>query len=124
MGEVIQLNAKETEKYQVDYQLDENKKVVGVTHPDWNFSISRNSNGTHTAFAMNDDTQAFGELESKQFNTVLFCWILIDQPELVPDLGTRNKEVIRDALNFYARVRGCQHISEEVKTALLALDDF
>ena len=93
MGEVIQLSAKESEKYQVDYQLDENKRVVGVTHPDWNFSISRNSSGTHTAFAMNDDTQAFGELESKQFNTVLFSWILIDQPELVPDVEQLEKKI-------------------------------
>lgn len=124
MGEVIQLSRQKKNKFEVEYLLDENKKPYGVTHPLWGFEILRDDSGTKTAMVMKDCGHALGELESKQFNTVLMCWLIIDQPELVPDLGARNKEVIRDALNFYAKVRGCQHISEEVKTALSALDEF
>lgn len=86
MGEIIKL--KPTGKHEVHYILNADKKVVGVTHPDWPFRIMRNQDDkTETAFVCEDTNEPFGVLESDVFNTVLIAWLLIDDPKLIDELN-------------------------------------
>ena len=68
----------------VDYVLDKDKKtVLAVSHPDWNFVITRSEDNKRTAFVMKESDESFGELDSDAFNTVLMSWLLIDDPKLI-----------------------------------------
>ena len=73
-------------KFNVDYVIDKDKKVVGVSHPDWPFTIMRNQDSkTETAIVCNNTDEPFGILDSDVFNTILMCWLLIDDPKLIDD---------------------------------------
>lgn len=73
-------------KFNVDYILDKDKRVVGVSHPDWPFTIMRNKdNKMETAIVCNNTDEPFGVLDSDVFNTILMCWLLIDDPRLIDD---------------------------------------
>lgn len=71
-------------KFNVDYIVDKDKKVVGVSHPDWPFTIMRNQQSKmETAIVCNNTDEPFGILDSDVFNTILMCWLLIDDPKLI-----------------------------------------
>ena len=67
-------------KYEVEYIFDD-KKIVGVTHPEWPFRIMRN--GGRVALVCEQTDEPFGELDRDVFNTLLMCWLLIDDPNLL-----------------------------------------
>lgn len=73
-------------KFSVDYIMDENKNCVGISHPDWPFTIMRNHhNKCETAIVCNNTDEPFGVLDSDVFNTILMSWLLIDDPKLVDE---------------------------------------
>ena len=73
-------------KFNVDYVLNADKKVIGVSHPDWPFTIMRNQDtNMETAIVCNNTNEPFGKLDSDVFNTVLMCWLLIDDPKLIDE---------------------------------------
>ncbi len=73
-------------KFNVDYIVNADKKVIGVSHPDWPFTIMRNQDtNMETAIVCNNTDEPFGKLDSDVFNTVLLCWLLIDDPKLIDD---------------------------------------
>lgn len=78
MGDLVSLIQKQ--KYEVDYILEDGK-VIGITHPKWPFRIMRKDG--ETAFVCEDTDEPFGILNRDIFNTILMCWLLIDDPELV-----------------------------------------
>ncbi len=55
---------------------DKDKKVIGIKHSDWGFRIQRN--GDRIAFVSEPDNQPFGELDAEVFNTILGCWLMVD----------------------------------------------
>lgn len=78
-------------KFKVDYIYDIDKKIIGVSHPDWPFVIMRNQeNKTETAIVCSNTDEPFGALDSDVFNTVLLCWLLIDDPKLIDDAADPN----------------------------------
>ena len=88
MGNITQI--KPSGKYEVHYIMDENKKVIGITHPEWPFRIMRNQDGkTETAFVCEDSDEPFGILDSDVFNTILMSWLLIDDPKLIDDASEK-----------------------------------
>lgn len=73
-------------KFSVTYVVDENKKCVGISHPDWPFTIMRNQhNKSETAIVCNNTDEPFGILDSDVFNTILMSWLLIDDPNLIDE---------------------------------------
>ena len=73
-------------KFNIDYIVDKDRWVVGVSHPDWPFTIMRNQkNKQETAIVCNTTDEPFGVIDSDVFNTILMCWLLIDDPELISD---------------------------------------
>ena len=80
MGNVVELRP-EDGKYEVEYVFDENDKIVAVTHPEWPFRIMRNKD--KIAMVCEDTDEPFGEMDSDVFNTLLICWLLIDDPKLI-----------------------------------------
>ena len=73
-------------KFDVDYITNAENKVIGVSHPDWPFTIMRNQDASmETAIVCNDTNEPFGVLDSDAFNTILMCWLLIDAPELMSE---------------------------------------
>ena len=82
MSNVIELN--KDGKFAVDYIMDENNKVIGISHPNWPFAIIRNQDSkSETAFVCDETNEPFGVLDSDVFNTVLMSWLLIDDPSLI-----------------------------------------
>lgn len=85
MGNVIEHNfTQQQEGFEVDYILTPDNEVVGISHPEWNFQITRSDDGKLAAF-VTDDGEAFGELPADKFNTLLISWLLIDDPSLVDE---------------------------------------
>lgn len=81
MGNVIKLN--NNGKFKVIYIMDEDKKVIGITHPDWPFRIMRNKDHKNQIALVCEETdEPFGVLDAEVFNTLLMSWLLIDDPEL------------------------------------------
>jgi len=73
-------------RFDVDYVLNADKKVIGVSCPDWPFTIMRNQDtNMETAIVCNNTDEPFGILDSDVFNTILMCWLLIDDPKLIDD---------------------------------------
>lgn len=73
-------------KFSVDYIMDENKNCVGVSHPDWSFTIMRSQNNkSETAIVCSNTDEPFGILDSDVFNTILMSWLLIDDPKLIDE---------------------------------------
>jgi len=70
-------------RYEVGYIFDEGDKVVGVTHPDWPFRIMRVDD--RIALVCEDNDEPFGELDADIFNTILMCWLLVDDPKLIDE---------------------------------------
>ena len=88
MSNVIKSDFGKKGKYEIDYILNKDKKVVGVTHPLWSFDIVKNQDtGNQTAFVCKETSEPFGILDSDVFNTILMCWLLIDDPELFDQAG-------------------------------------
>ena len=83
MSNIINLEdrKKQEGKYEVTYIMDENDRVVGVTHPKWPFRIQRQDN--EIALVSECDDEPFGILDREVFNTILICWLLIDQPDAI-----------------------------------------
>lgn len=83
---LVMLDDYRDEKFNVNYVLDDNKNIIGVSHPDWGFTITRNQDSkTETAIVCNDTDEPFGVLDSDVFNTILMCWLLIDDPRLIDE---------------------------------------
>ena len=68
--------------YKCDYIFD-GDRVVGVKHPDWSFRIQRNLIKNEIALVSEDNDEPFGILDADVFNTILTCWLLIDDPKLI-----------------------------------------
>mgnify|MGYP003132378930 CR=1 FL=1 len=86
MTNVVELPKKEEGKFAVTYITNEENKIVGVSHPEWPFSIQRSENGSGNEIALvSDDGDPFGILDREVFNTILICWLLIDQPDAIAD---------------------------------------
>lgn len=85
MGNVVSLDTfNEDKKFEVEYILDKNNKPIGITHPDWTYTIMRNQDSKkQTALVCNQTNEPFGILDSDVFNTLLMCWVLIDDPKLI-----------------------------------------
>lgn len=80
-------------KYNVDYIVNKENKVIGVTHPDWPFTIMRDQEtNSETAIVCNNTDEPFGVLDSDVFNTVILCWLLIDDPKLIDDSASTSKD--------------------------------
>ncbi len=70
--------------YEVEY-IKEKGKIVGVSHPQWPFRIMRRDN--IIALVCEKTDEPFGELDRDVFNTVIMCWLLIDDPKIIDDAG-------------------------------------
>ena len=82
MGDLVNLNKEAN--YDVEYILDGDGSISGVTHPSWPFEIMRDQETkTETAFVCKTTGEPFGIINSDQFNTLLMCWLLVDSPEIV-----------------------------------------
>jgi hypothetical protein len=79
MGSVTRLP--KTGKFDVEYGFGDDGKIVAVTHPQWPFRIMRN--GERIALVCEDGDEPFGELDADVFNTIVMCWLLVDDPELI-----------------------------------------
>ena len=79
MGDVIPIRSN---GINVEYILDDDV-IVAVKHPSWSFRIMRN--GDNIALVDEETEEPFGELLADQFNAVMMCWLLIDDPKLVDD---------------------------------------
>jgi len=66
--------------YEVEY-IFSGDKITGITHPDWPYAIVRN--GAQRALVCKETDEPFGKLMKDDFNTLLMCWLLIDDPELI-----------------------------------------
>lgn len=78
MGDVLKF----TKKGGIDIEcVFDDGKVVAVTHPDWPFRIMRK--GESIALVCEETDEPFGELKADLFNTLLVCWLLIDDPDLI-----------------------------------------
>ena len=77
MGEVISI---EKQKYEMEY-ISEDGQVVGIRHPKWPFRIMRKDN--EAAFVCEETDEPFGILDRDVFNTILMCWLLVDDPESI-----------------------------------------
>lgn len=67
---------KSKSRFSFDYYFGEDGKVVGVSCQDWPFRIMRN--GSKIALVCEDTDEPFGELDAEVFNTLLACWLMID----------------------------------------------
>lgn len=102
MSDVTPITANKTvaieeDKFKVDYGFDSEGNFASVSHPSWPFSIVRNQEtGNETAFVCSDTGEPFGVLDSDAFNTVLMCWLLIDDPKLIDAAaaGSRQDEIV------------------------------
>jgi hypothetical protein len=70
-------------KYEVEYIFD-GDKVVAITHPMWPFRIMRKDGAV--ALVCEDTDEPFGELDRDVFNTLLVCWLLIDDPSIIDSI--------------------------------------
>jgi hypothetical protein len=93
MGDVVDFMPKG--KYEVEY-IKDGEKIVGVTHPKWPFRIMRN--GNDVAMVCEETDEPFGILDGDVFNTLMICWLLIDDPSLI-DQASIDYEKNSDALN-------------------------
>lgn len=85
MTNVIQINKPERDaKYKVQY-VTEDGRIVAITHPDWPFRIMRRND--RIAMVCEDTDEPFGEIDADVFNTILACWLLIDDPKLIEGLS-------------------------------------
>jgi hypothetical protein len=66
-------------EFEIMYTVDEEDNVIGVSREDWDFRIQRCND--RIAFVSKSDNQPFGELDAEVFNTILGCWLLIDDVE-------------------------------------------
>ena len=66
--------------FEVEYVFD-GEKIIGVTHPLWSFRIQRKDN--KIAMVCEETDEPFGELDRDVFSTILMCWLLIDDPEII-----------------------------------------
>tara|TARA_R110000851_G_scaffold273794_1_gene426430 strand:+ start:527 stop:829 length:303 start_codon:yes stop_codon:yes gene_type:complete len=55
--------------------------ITGITHSSWPFAIIKN--GNQRAFVCKETNEPFGKLMKDDFNTILMCWLLIDDSELI-----------------------------------------
>lgn len=69
--------------FDVDYTINDEGKITAVSCKDWPFVICRDNEETETGLVCKETGEPFGILESNQFNTVLMCWMLIDDPGLI-----------------------------------------
>lgn len=89
-------------KFSVDYIMDESKKCVGVSHPDWPFTIMKNKhNKCEAAIVCNNTDEPFGILDSDVFNTILMSWLLIDDPNLIDEGKIDDEWISVDENNNY-----------------------
>jgi len=79
------------DEYNFEYYMNGNKKVYAISHLDWPFRIHRN--GDNIAFVHQETDEPFGVLNASVFNTLLFCWLLVDDPKLMEDF--LNKEELK-----------------------------
>ena len=93
MSNVTNLFNSESEdgKFKCDYIFSKDK-VVGVKHPDWNFRIQRSFANNEIALVSEDDDTPFGVLDADVFNSILMCWLLIDDPKMVDETAQASKE--------------------------------
>lgn len=81
---VTELFKEKPKKFGCEYLFDDNGEVRGVSHPEWPFSIRIDRyTGDDVAFVCKDTGDAFGEMSKDQFNTILICWLLVIDPELI-----------------------------------------
>lgn len=85
MTDVIDL-FKGKKGYEVEYILS-GDVVTGVTHPEWPFAIIKN--GTQRAFVCKETDEPFGKLTKNDFNTILMCWLLVDDPDLIDSAASK-----------------------------------
>jgi len=90
MGEIIDFHR--NDGFDVEYIMDDEGNIEAVTHPLWPFRIQRK--GDVIAFADEETESAFGELSADIFNTLLTCWLLIDDPKSLDDATLSNIVVI------------------------------
>jgi hypothetical protein len=55
--------------------------ITGVTHTEWPYVITKN--GAQRALVCKETGEPFGKLIKDDFNTLLMCWLLIDDPQLI-----------------------------------------
>lgn len=77
---VVEFPAKGT--FDVEYVMV-GQKVIGMTHPLWPFRIQRK--GDKIAFVSEDDDQPFGELNAEVFNTIICCWLMVDDADTLKE---------------------------------------
>ena len=68
------------EGFEVEY-IYSGDVITGITHPDWPYCIVRN--GAQRALVCKETNEVFGKLMKDDFNTILMCWLLIDDPDLI-----------------------------------------
>ena len=71
---------KEKQGCEVEYILN-GDVVTGVTNSDWPYAIVRN--GAHRALVCKETNEVFGKLKKGDFNALLMCWLLIDDPDFI-----------------------------------------
>ena len=79
MTDVIDL-FKSKKGYEVEYILS-GDVITGITHPEWPFVIVKN--GMQRALVCKETDEVFGMMMKDDFNTILMCLLLIDDPELI-----------------------------------------
>ena len=86
MDNIVELFNKN--KFEVEYVYS-GDKITGVTHPEWPFTIVKN--GLQRALVCKETNKPFGKMMKDDFNTILMCWLLIDDPELI-DTASQSKQ--------------------------------
>lgn len=85
MGTVTEM--KQPERYEIDYLVDDDGKIFGVSHPKWVYDIVKKDN--QVAFVDKETGEPFGILDRDQFNAVLMCWLLIDDPKMIDETAIK-----------------------------------
>ena len=84
MSNVVSMGAaNKKDELDVTYVMDDKDRVIGVGHQGWPFTIMRKDD--EIALVCNETEEPFGICSREQFNTILMCWLLIDQPELIAE---------------------------------------
>lgn len=89
MSNVVDLFT-ESQEYEIEYMYTDDGDIKAVSHSDWPFWIVKN--GDERGLVCKETDEPFGVLGKNNFNTLLMCWLLIDDPKLIDMAARRDDE--------------------------------
>lgn len=76
-------------KFNIQY-IEDDGVIIGVTCPEWPFRIQRKDDKIALVCMATDEP--FGVIDAVAFNTLVACWLLVDDPPLVDQMTSHDKE--------------------------------